>query len=460
MLEVGSMTRALRPGRLLRVTLVLACGACASGGAAVRVADVTPRSIPSLEAQKSQHPQDANTLARLGVAYFKAGRYEDARPVLDSALAHDATNGVAAIYLGMTAEQLGDFVTARTAYEQYIAVSRNPDLKAAARDRLALVGRRQLEYQARQALAHEATLAQMPPESNTVAVMPFSYVGSNPDIQPLTRGLAQLLVIDLAKSRQIRVLERDRMQAILNEMQLSDSGYADPTTALRSGHLLRAAEVVQGSITGLPGDQLRVDAAVVNVANAGVTAAAGNQDQIGRLFDLEKTLAFRIFSSLGIQLSPAEQQAISQRPTQNVQAFLAYSRGLVAQDSGDYGAAQADFNQAAVLDPGFQAAVRGAASAGQLSAASQVSVNQMETTVSRTETLQAPANTSLADAQQSALNAATNTIAPSSGAQVAGDLGGQASQPVNNRNPVSESQNSEGAQQPGGGLIIIIRRPP
>ena len=146
------MTPVLRGSRVLRIALVVACGACATGGA-VRVGDVTPQAIPTLEAESAQKPQDANTLARLGVAYFKAGRFQDARPVLDSAVACDPSNGVAAIYLGMTAEQLGDFAAARSAYRHYIGIASDPTLKRTAQQRLALADRNEMEYQARQALA-------------------------------------------------------------------------------------------------------------------------------------------------------------------------------------------------------------------------------------------------------------------------------------------------------------------
>ena len=446
------MTSLLRPSSVLRLTLVLAAGACAGGGA-MRVSDVTPQQIPTLEAQKSQSPQDANTLTRLGVAYFKAERYGDARPVLDSAVAHDPTNGVAAIYLGMTAEQLGDFATARQAYQAYIALANNSELKHTAQQRLALVDRRQLEYQARQALASEASLSQMPPESNTVAVMPFNYGGSNADIRPLTRGLAQLLVTDLAKSRQVRVLERERMQAIVDEMKLSDSSRADPTTAVRSGHLLRAARVVQGTLTDMPNSQLRVNAVVVDVATAGAGGTASGADQLNRLFDLEKQIAFSLFNAMGVQLAPAERDAIDQRPTQNIQAFLAYSRGLVAQDQGDFAAAQADFNDAVNLDPSFRAASQGAAAAGDLGAASQTSVTQTEQTVSQTAQLPSAPSASLADA----LNNGANSTNPTSGSQTSGDnsTGTQSG----DTKPVSNMTNGNGAAPPTGTIVIIIKRP-
>ncbi len=451
------MTVLLRPSSVLRLTLALAAGACAAGGA-IRVSDVTPQQIPSLEAEKSQRPEDANTLARLGVAYFKAARYTEARPVLDSAVAHDPGNGVAEIYLGMTAEQTGDFATARAAYARYVDLARSSELRDAARQRLALVDRREMEYQARQALASESTLAAMPPESNTVAVMPFRYAGANQQVQPLGRGLAQLLVTDLAKSRQLRVLERERMQAIIDELKLTDSGRVDPATAARSGHLLRAARVVQGSLTDLPGDQLRVDAVVVDVTTAGAGSPASGTDQLNRLFDLEKQIAFSIFNAMGVQLAPAEQEAVNQRPTQNIQAFLAYSRGLEAEDRGDYGAAQAAFNDALTLDPSFRAASQGATSAGDLSAASQQTVSQVEQTVSRTETIQTPPQTG--EATQTALTTLTNSVAPTNGAETSTENGGgTGNEGGTTRNNTSEVTNTEGAAPPTATVIIKIKRP-
>jgi tetratricopeptide (TPR) repeat protein len=451
------MTPLLRPSSVLYLTLALSAGACAAGGA-IRVSDVTPQQIPALEAAKSQRPQDANALTRLGVAYFKAERYADGRPVLDSAVAHDPSNGVAAIYLGMTAEQLGDFAAAKQAYQAYIPLARSGELKSTAQQRLALVDRRQMEYQARQALAHEAVLATMPPESNTVAVMPFNYGGTNAEIQPLTRGLAQLLVTDLAQSRQVRVLERERMQAILDEMKLSDSGRASPTTALRSGRLLRAARVVQGTLTDLPGNQLRVNAVVVDVATAGAGSPASGADQLNRLFDLEKQIAFSIFTAMGVQLAPAEREAINQRPTQNVQAFLAYSRGLVAQDNGDYAAAQADFNDAVNIDPSFRAASQSAATASDLSTASQQTVAQTEQTVSKAEQLPAAPPAALSDA----LNNGANSTNPTSGSQTSSESGGSSTQggtQSGDKKPTSEITGGNGAAPPTGTIVIIIKRP-
>ena len=439
-----------------RWAVLLGLAGCAGGGA-LRVSDITPQSIPALEEARAARPADANTLGRLGVAYFKAERFADARQVLDSAVARDARSGIAAIYLGMATEAIGDFPAARLAYTHYIAIARSGDLKETARRRLALVGRHELEFQARQALAQEATLAQTPPDANTIAVMPFSYSGTNLEIQPLTRGLAQLIVTDLAKSRQVRVLERERMQAILSEMRLaSDSGRADPRTALRSGRLLSAARVVQGTIAEV-GSDLRVDAAVVDVATAGVAGSAGASDALNRLFDLEKQVVLSIFSTLGIQLSDQERAAIDQRPTQNVQAFLAYSRGLEAEDNGDFNGASEAFRQAAGLDPSFRAAVQGATAAGDLSIAAQQTTAQVEAVVVQNQAAESGGGVS-EDARRDAMQQATNNVTPTQTVQTNTE---QTQQPTQapDRQPGAETTNTQGPRPPTGTVVIVIRRP-
>ncbi len=434
-------------------SLLVLAGGCA-GGSALRLAEVTPEAIPTLEAERAQNPADATVLARLGVAYFRAQQYDSARSLLDSAWARDPANGLAAVYLGMTAEAQGDFAAARLAYERYVTVSRSRELRETARSRLSLLGRRQLEFEARQALATEATLTQTPPEPNTVAVMPFTYTGTNDDVRPLTRGFAQLVITDLAKSRQVTVLERERMQAMLEEMRLSEQGRATPESAVRSGRLLRAARVVQGSLADI-GDNLSAAAAVVDVATAVVPPPAQASDQLNRLFDLEKALVFQIFEGMGIQLTDAEREAVNQRPTQNLQAFLAYSRGLEAEDRGDFTNAAQFFTQAARLDPSFQAAQQSQQQSTDLQTASQQSVNDVDAQATQEERVEA-GSAPATETRQDALTNAMNSVNPPSGA--VNPQRGTTEPPV----PKDTQAESGGVDRIGpslGRFILVIVRP-
>jgi hypothetical protein len=77
---------------------------------------------------------------------------------------------------------------------------------------------------------------------------------------------------------------------------------------------------------------------------------------LASIFDAEKSLAYRLFEELGVTLTPAERAAVEQRPTANLTAFLAYSRGVRDEAFGQYAAAAANFRAAVTADPSFGAA--------------------------------------------------------------------------------------------------------
>ena len=98
-----------------------------------------------------------------------------------------------------------------------------------------------------------------------------------------------------------------------------------------------------------------------------------SEQQLDALFDLEKTVVFEVLRILGVELTPAEREAINQNRAENLLAFLAYGRGLQAMDEGDYSTASQFFNQSIQLDPGFEAARVQAAEAGEIGEAATTS---------------------------------------------------------------------------------------
>jgi hypothetical protein len=115
---------------------------------------------------------------------------------------------------------------------------------------------------------------------------------------------------------------------------------------------------VQG-LAAIPSErQVRLQASVV-LATGEVTNAQAQNGKLSDLLTLEKQLVLGLAGTLGYQLSEAERQAVLANGTQNLTAFLAYSRGLVAEDAGDFNRAAAYYGQAVRSDPGFQQAKSG-----------------------------------------------------------------------------------------------------
>jgi len=110
----------------------------------------------------------------------------------------------------------------------------------------------------------------------------------------------------------------------------------------------------------------------VSAATAEVRASGSASDRLAELFAMEKSIVFDLLGRMGVTLTPAEQRAISERPTANLQAFLAFSRGLEAEDRGSFGEAARLFQQATSSDPSFSAARIRAAESVRSSAANRM----------------------------------------------------------------------------------------
>lgn len=344
--------------------------ACASGGGATA-------SIERLERARSAQPQSEPVLRSLGIAYYKAGRLPDARAVLDRAVTLEPRDGTAVLFLGLTAEAQNDIPAARSAYAAYVQYGRTSRVRRALEARLASLQRRELEVTAATEVRNEQRLSQVAGAPNVVAVLPLSFSGVDTSLSPLGRGLAELLTTDLARSSRLTVVERIRLQAVLDELKLQTSGVTDSSSNVRAGKILQAGRLVQGAI--LQGtDALRVDAAVIDVSTTRLAGSTNDSQTLDQLLTLEKNIALGLFQQLGVTLTTAERNAVEQRPTRSLSAFLAYSRGLLLEDEGQFERAETFFDNAVRLDPSFGAAQAKSQEARQIVSGSRLTTASIE----------------------------------------------------------------------------------
>jgi tetratricopeptide (TPR) repeat protein len=337
---------------------VLALFAAGSAACAPRspAPEPGPADLATLEARQARYRNDPDELTAIGIAFYQARAYDRSRDVLLAVLALRPHAFQASLQLGLTFEALEQYEEALAAYQRVGAMKVSGAERKVVEGRVVALTRVRLAAEARRAIAAESALVRMDPVPNSIAVLPWSYLGANPELKPLERGLAHLVLSDLAKVPRFTLLERERVQALADELGLVTAGRADPATAARSGRLLRAAEVVQGSIRETTGGAIRLDANIVSATTAEIRATGTASDQLDQLFAMEKAVVLDLLGRLGIVLTPAEQRAIAERPTADLQAFLAFSRGLEAEDRGRFTHAAQFFRQAAARDPAFTAA--------------------------------------------------------------------------------------------------------
>lgn len=465
----------------MRIGILIAAAGLVLSGCAHSIPEADPADIPRIQNDLARNPDNTDLQVELGMAQYKAGAFDRAVLALESAIDAGNESAVAFLYLGMANEGLENWSDAQGAYSRYLDLGRSDPLKQEIRNRLQVIAQNVLRERARNALAQEAELGTAQPTPRSVAIFPFAFVSEREEYEPLVYALADMMITDFKVSNALTVLERTQIQSLLDEMALTEAGYSDPATGARAGRMLRAEHVLQGVLTTLGQDDVRVDADVLNIPASASAGTVDAEDNLQNLFDMEKDLVFRtIRDVLSVQLTPAEEQAILENRAANIMAFLAYGRGLRARDRGEYAAAAVEFRQATDLDPTFEAAIQAANEIESLQFASEVPIEQIIELASAgefgtsvvgpppatgAEPLVRPGDPiTTVSGTPSTLSGASDAVnpTPTSGTLDVGSTrpDGQSEQTGEQRDPVQESQSQERVTSTATAQIrIVIRRP-
>jgi TolB-like protein len=138
----------------------------------------------------------------------------------------------------------------------------------------------------------------------TLAILDFenNCIQDREKFDPLTSGIPSMLASKLTNITKLKFVERERLNDVLNELNLDQSTEIDPSTAQNLGKLLGARALILGSFMILD-DKMRVDLRIVET-ETGLTIKAeevtGDSDN---LFDIISELSEKINDGLNIKLS-------------------------------------------------------------------------------------------------------------------------------------------------------------
>lgn len=354
---------------IVAVLLVGGLAACASQPRLDEDPDDYRAEVARLQREIAENPGEAEPLRDLGAIYVRTQRPAEGYDYLQKAFSRDQNDPKTLFYLGVASEKIGKAQTARRVFERYAEVPEDSPYRRLMRGRYEWLVRQEIRREIAEMVQREQELAEGDVNARIVAVLPLTYQGENEQYAPLGRGLSEMISVDLSQINDLRLVERVRLQELLDELELAQSDYVDPSTAPRVGYMLGAGRLIGGAYNVLDED-LRMDVALAELErDAAESDLETRSGALANLFDLQKELVFRLIDRLGIELTAEEEAAIERVPTQNLQAFLAYSRGLLEEDAGNFEAAAQAFQRARELDPGFERAAERERQADGLSAA-------------------------------------------------------------------------------------------
>jgi TolB-like protein len=203
--------------------------------------------------------------------------------------------------------------------------------------------------------ASRAVGAPAAPARPTLAILFFDYTGKDEALAPLREGLAQMLISDFSAGGQVRVVERTRLKALLEEQKLGQSGRVDPASASRVGKLLGARFLVLGSFFDLK-NVLRIDARVVEVETGRIIRGVGANGPADDFWTLQKNVAQKLGEVLEGALPAFTRPAPSTPPKVKSKTIATYGRALSAIDAGRKAEAKKLLDQVVAEAPQFSLA--------------------------------------------------------------------------------------------------------
>lgn len=195
----------------------------------------------------------------------------------------------------------------------------------------------------------------------TVAVLPFvnSAIGAaNAELAPLSKGIADLLITEMAQNPGIRLVERENIQKLLDEQNLARDGRIDDATAARVGKLLGARHMVTGSFVTDRSGTMVITLKSIDSETGRIEYTDLERGRTDNFLTLVSTVGQKANRGLKLpELTPAARQTSEARTEKqkkvSFQAVMLYSRAIAAQDAGNRQEALSLFQQTIDRFPDF-----------------------------------------------------------------------------------------------------------
>ena len=290
--------------------------------------------------------QYVSALSRLATCRSRLGQpqaaIEWARRAFD---AEPSRESLCAQLMGLY-RQTGQTMEALTIYETHRETLRN-DLAVEPSAEIDALRSRILNERSTQVVPQDH------PSEPSLAVLPFLDLTANDTDAYVAEGLTEDVIAQLGKLRGLRVLAPSAVRS-----------YRERNADLeRIRHELNVTHVLKGSVRH-DARHVRIVVALIDVATAAHQWTETYDRRLSEIFVVQREIAEAIARSLRAELSLEDQQRLGQPPTASVEAYHRYLQGryFMSQRTKEaFQKAEADFQAALEIDPGYASAHAGLA---------------------------------------------------------------------------------------------------
>ncbi|HET7031570.1 MAG TPA: protein kinase, partial [Casimicrobiaceae bacterium] len=190
----------------------------------------------------------------------------------------------------------------------------------------------------------------------SIAVLTFSNVTRDAGDDWIGTGIAETVTADLKNVQKLAVIGRGQISELLNSMRPSETG--SDQLPIEIGRRLGAWWVLSGAYQR-QGDRIRVTVQLTEVLTGKLIRTVKLDGRVDEIFELQDRIVFDVSRGLELKLGREDADAIEKDETRSVEAFEAYSRGVLNMRSAGREAmdrAIGLFERAITLDPTYATA--------------------------------------------------------------------------------------------------------
>ena len=163
----------------------------------------------------------------------------------------------------------------------------------------------------------EASQVLQPPDKPSIAVLPFANLSSDPEQEYFADGIVEDIITALSRARWLFVIARN-----------SSFTYKGRAVDIKQvGRELGVRYVLEGSVRKAAG-RLRIAGQLIDASTGAHIWADRFEGTLGDIFDLQDQVTTSVIGALMPKLEQAEIDRVKRKPTESLDAYDHYLRGL------------------------------------------------------------------------------------------------------------------------------------
>ncbi|MBE3064469.1 MAG: hypothetical protein IMZ69_05570 [Spirochaetes bacterium] len=188
-----------------------------------------------------------------------------------------------------------------------------------------------------------------------LSVSDLAVHSGNPQYTYVGKGLAEMIAVELRKSPDITLIEREKRRSLLEEMEFSLSDLADSGRQAEVGRMLAAGYMVFGELIDM-GPQVLITLRMVDVQTSEVVWSQMLTDTLSRYDYIAGYFASSIMQHFGAQVSRTTEVKMADRSEKKAETVVALSTAIDLYDRKEKDLARKELAVAQKLDPKSEAA--------------------------------------------------------------------------------------------------------